>query len=142
MNPTGRFIELGEIIIIVIVLVLKLVSYFFILFLINIKSFLYPYTDIGGSLYPYVVDLDALDARILLSIISFICEFLSSSISLCMFRVNNSAKIIKLIFMILMMTSVIEMLFCGYRFIELKNLSDSLVSCDKFAGNSPGCYIP
>ncbi|NEU73366.1 hypothetical protein PI95_012515 [Hassallia byssoidea VB512170] len=142
MNPTGRSIELGEIIIIVIVLVLKLVSYFFIFFLINIKSFLYPYTDIGGSLDPYVVDLDVLDATRLLSIISFICELLSSSISLCMFRVNNSAKILKLIFMILMMTSVIEMLFCGYRFIELKNLSDSLVSCDKFAGNSPGCYIP
>ncbi|MBD2499210.1 hypothetical protein [Anabaena azotica] len=103
---------------------------------------LYPYTDIGGSLYPYVVDLDALGVRIGFSIICFLCSSLSAGISYRAVRKSNSGKVFRLFLLIMMMLSLIAILFSAYRFIELRNLSSSLVRCDQFSGQSPGCYMP
>ena len=141
MNNNQNQIPLCEITGIFLVIVMKLITYFFMVFLINLKLGLYPYADIGGF-YTYAVDTDALLVRIFFSFLGFISGALSSCISLWGFRECRYTKTLKLIFMILMMTSVIETLFCGYRFLELRNLSSSLVNCDNFSGNSLGCYIP
>jgi formate hydrogenlyase subunit 3/multisubunit Na+/H+ antiporter MnhD subunit len=128
---------------IVLITILNLITYFFLLlFLIDINSFLYPYTDIGGSLYPYVVDLDVLDGKILFSIICFLCGSVSAGISYRTVRKSNPGKVFRLFLIIMMMLSLIAILFSVYRFIELNNLSSSLVRCDQFSGQSPGCYMP
>jgi formate hydrogenlyase subunit 3/multisubunit Na+/H+ antiporter MnhD subunit len=103
---------------------------------------LYPDTDIGGSLYPYVVDLDALGVRIGFSIICVLCSAVSAGISYRTIRKNNPEKVFRLFLIIMMMLSLIAILFSVYRFIELNNLSSSLVICDQFSGKSPGCYMP
>lgn len=127
---------------IVLVTLLNLITYFFILlFLTKMKFLLYPYTDIGGSLYPYVVDSDALGARIGISIICCLCGSVSAGISYRSIRKSNSGKVFRLFLLIMMIISLIAVLFSAYRFIELRNLSSSLVRCDQFSGQSPGCYM-
>ncbi|RCJ20710.1 hypothetical protein A6S26_26075 [Nostoc sp. ATCC 43529] len=142
MNKANHHIGIYLLFSIIIVVALKVISYFFILFLIQPKLLLYPYADIGGVVYPKVVDLDVLDALIFVSLLGFICGLLSSFLSFWSFHKNSSFKIVNLIFIIMFVTSAIETLFFCYRFIQLQNLSSSLVSCDKFSANIPGCYIP
>lgn len=123
------------------VVVLNLGAYFSILFLVNLKLQLNPYPDIDSYPYTHLVDRDALDSRTLLSPIGFICGVLASWISWLKVREKRSPKLIRLIFIVLTTTSVIAICFCGYRFIELINISSSLEHCDNFSGKSFGCYI-
>jgi hypothetical protein len=73
MNKANHHIGIYRLFSIIIVVVLKLISYFFILFLIQHKLLLYPYVDIGGVVYPKVFDLDVLDALIFVSLLGFLC---------------------------------------------------------------------
>ncbi len=52
MNQANHHVGISRLFNIIIVVVLRLISYFFILFLIQPKLLLYPYADIGGVLYP------------------------------------------------------------------------------------------
>jgi hypothetical protein len=106
------------------VVFIKFITYFCLLFLSHNNSNLYRFADDAG-IYTHrvILDEDALIGRILLSIIGLICGALSTLISFWGWRKSRRNKIIKYIFAFLLITSVIEMRFCGYRHVELQSIS-------------------
>lgn len=129
MKTKRRSVETWEIFSIVLITVLKVISYFCLLFLIKPQPILYSYTDIADSFYPYLVDVDHLQIMILYFILAFIIGASTGFAALCSFRKTNSRKTIKLIFLLLLITSIMEMLFCFYRYTEFQNIYASLDSC-------------
>lgn len=131
---------------IILVVLIKLITYFFMLFLTNLNRDLYPAGDLGGEHYPYLVVADALAIRLLFSFIGFITGALSTGISFWGLCASPTSKFLKVIFTILMITSVIEMSFCGYRYFELQNLSTWLETCEKSIhwrhSRLRSCYLP
>lgn len=140
MNTQRHSVKNWEIFSLAFVVFLKLINFFFIVFLLNLKVGLYPYADIGDSFYPNIVDLDALGFRILCSVVGLILGALSSWVCFCAFRGSHSTKFFKRIFMILLITSVLEMLFCGFRFVELRHILSLTENCE-FLVETPGCYL-
>lgn len=124
------------------IVILNLINYFIIdLFLLNIKIGLYPYADIGGDFYPYVVGLKALILKSLFSVIGFIVGGISLIVSFCALRRRSSIDLIKYIFLILFLISIAETLFCGYRFLELKYVLSLTENCEFPTQQEEGCYI-
>lgn len=135
-----------NIFLIILIMLVKIIAYFFILFLINLKRDLYPYGDIGGGIYPDVVVADALAIRLLFSFMGFIAGSLSTWISFWGLRANPDSKVFQLIFSLLIISSALEMFFCGFRYFELKNLSTWLDTCEKSIhwrhSRLRSCYFP
>lgn len=126
----------------VLICLLKLITYFFFwLFLLDIKSGLYPYDDIGGSFYPYVVSVNALFFKIIVSWLSLFFSFLSSLICFLIFRQCNLSKFIKRIFLILLIVSILEILFSTCRFLQLRYVVSLTENCEFPIEIQEGCYV-
>lgn len=128
----------------VLICLMKLITYFFSwLLLLDIKSGLYPYEDIGGSFYPYVVSINALVFKIIVSWLSLFFSFLSSLICFFIYRQCNCnlSQFIRRIFLILSIISILEILFFADRFLQLRYVASLTENCEFPVEMQEGCYV-
>jgi hypothetical protein len=121
----------------VIVVLLNLFSYRIIwVSLLDFKEFVYPYTAYGA---PELIDREGLTTTIIISLVGLVCGLLSGSISFWVLRPRVISKYVKFISIILVILSLLVILSCGYRFIELLYIFFSVGRCDNYSGGGLGC---
>ena len=129
----------------------NLISQLFILgFVSNLSGTVYPYANFN-SWFSNVIDLESLDFRLFFAPVLFLFSSLLiwSSIKLISFdkKWNNSFFwkyffiCFNFITRIIIIISIISILFGIYKYIELWHISLSVVNCDEYSGQYPGCYI-
>lgn len=135
--------EIYQFLFLVLIVLLQFINFLIIYpFLLDLKLGLYPYADIGGDFYPYLVGLKALFFQSFFATLGFIIGVLSFIVCLCVLRRSSSIQLIKYIFLILFLISIAETLFCGYRFLELRYVISLTENCEFPTQQEEGCYIP
>jgi hypothetical protein len=102
--------------------------------LFDFKEFVYPF---DGA--PELIDRDGLITTIIISLVGLVSSVLSGSIAFWVMRPRSISKYMKFVSTLLVALSLIAILFCGYRFIELLYISFSAGRCDNYSGGGVGC---
>ncbi len=117
---------------------IKLMNYFLILlFLIKYEDVIFKVMAKRDSLPISIVDEQALGIRTIFSLVSTILAALSIWLLLWAIKVHQESK--KLLILILVI-SIAELLFCGYRFLEFQHLESILRRCDDVTRQYSICY--